>query len=101
MGSTVGFISGAVGGVKATLRPTGNIFEPNEKNMHNLKQWYRYIFWDQTVIWGGGALIGMCLTVTSPYTSCPSAPSCRASPSPPIRPRVWPGPLGLSSGLSP
>ncbi|MGI5837469.1 MAG: Nramp family divalent metal transporter [Chloroflexota bacterium] len=64
MGSTVGFISGAVGGVKATLRPTGNIFEPNEKNMHNLKQWYRYIFWDQTVLWGGGALIGMCLTVT-------------------------------------
>ncbi|MHB8992971.1 MAG: Nramp family divalent metal transporter, partial [Chloroflexota bacterium] len=64
MGSTVGFISGAVGGVKATLRPTGNIFEPNEKNMRNLKEWYRYIFWDQYVIWGAGALIGMWLTVT-------------------------------------
>jgi hypothetical protein len=64
MGSTVGFISGAVGGVKATLRPTGNIFPINEKNLTNRKNWYRYIFWDQYVIWFGGALVGMVLTVT-------------------------------------
>ncbi len=64
MGSTIGYISGAVGGVKATLKETGHIFEPNEKNLANRREWYRYIFWDQYVIWFGGALIGMLLTVT-------------------------------------
>ncbi|MGE5619418.1 MAG: Nramp family divalent metal transporter [Sphingomonadaceae bacterium] len=64
MGSTVGYISGMVGGVKATLRPTGNIFEPNEKNLANLREWYRYIRWDQYAIWAGGAIIGMGLTIT-------------------------------------
>lgn len=64
MGSTVGYISGVVGGVKATLRPTGNTFEPNERNLANFRAWYKYIHWDQYVIWAGGALVGMCLTVT-------------------------------------
>ena len=64
MGSTVGFISGAVGGVKATLRPTGNIFEPNEKNLRNFREWYKYIHWDQYLVWGCGALVGMAMTVT-------------------------------------
>jgi hypothetical protein len=64
MGSTVGFISGAVGGVKATLKPTGAIFEPNEKNLKAWNDWWKYVRWDQWVIWAGGALIGMGLTVT-------------------------------------
>lgn len=63
MGSTIGFISGAVGGVKVDLKPTGNIPEPNEKNLATLKAWYKYIRWDQYLIWGCGAMLGMALTV--------------------------------------
>ncbi len=64
MGSTVGYIPGAIGGEKTELKPTGSVFKPTEKNLANWKAWYRYIDADQYWLWAGGALIGMLLTVT-------------------------------------
>ncbi|MCL4535662.1 MAG: Nramp family divalent metal transporter [Bacteroidetes bacterium] len=64
MGSTVGYIPGAIGGEKRELKPTGSVFKPSEKNMANWKAWYRYVDADQYWLWAGGALIGMLLTVT-------------------------------------
>ncbi len=64
MGSTVGYIPGAIGGEKTELKQTGNVFKPTEKNMANWRAWYRFIDADQYWLWFGGALIGMLLTVT-------------------------------------
>ena len=69
MGSTVGFIPGAIGGEKTELKPTGNVFKPTEKNLSNWKAWYRFVDWDQYWLWAGGALLGMllCVTLTVQY----------------------------------
>lgn len=64
MGSTVGYISGLVGGEKAELKTSGNVFRPTPQNLANWKAWWKYVGWDQHWLWGGGCILGMLLTVT-------------------------------------
>jgi len=63
MGSTVGFIPSAVGGVKVKLSHIGNIFEINDKNLSKWRTWIKYLAVDQFVVWGVGCFLGMYLCV--------------------------------------
>ena len=63
MGSTVGFIPSAVGGVTVKLSHTGNRFEINEKNLAKWREWLKYLRVDQYAVWGFGCILGMFLCV--------------------------------------
>jgi hypothetical protein len=63
MGSTVGFIPGAVGGASVKLSHVGNVFEINDKNLSKWRTWMKYLAVDQYGIWGIGCFLGMYLCV--------------------------------------
>jgi Mn2+/Fe2+ NRAMP family transporter len=64
MGSIVGAIPSAVGGREIALSKTGSIFDPAKgNNMSAWKTWWKYLHMDQTVLWGGGCIVGMYLCV--------------------------------------
>ena len=64
MGSIVGAIPSAVGGRQISLSKIGSIFDPaKESNMAAWKTWWKYLQWDQSVVWGGGCILGMYLCV--------------------------------------
>jgi len=61
MGSRVGHIAGAVGGVKVRLADTGFIFEATPANQTRWRGWWRIVRADQWGIFFVGALLGMML----------------------------------------
>jgi len=61
MGSRVGHISGAVGGVKVRLADTGFIFDDDAANQKRWRGWWRIVRVDQWGIFFIGALLGMML----------------------------------------
>jgi hypothetical protein len=61
MGSRVGHIAGAVGGVKVALADTGFMFEANAANLSRWRGWWRIVRVDQWGIFFVGALLGMML----------------------------------------
>jgi hypothetical protein len=64
MGSIVGAIPSAVAGRQISLSKIGSIFDPaKESNMAAWKTWWKYLQWDQSVVWGGGCILGMYLCV--------------------------------------
>ena len=64
MGSIVGAIPSAVAGREISLSKIGSIFDPaKESNMAAWKTWWKYLHWDQAVVWGGGCILGMYLCV--------------------------------------
>ncbi len=64
MGSIVGAIPSAVAGKEISLSKIGSIFDPaKESNLQAWKGWWKYLHWDQSVVWGGGCIIGMYLCV--------------------------------------
>jgi hypothetical protein len=68
MGSTVGFISAAVGGQSVKLAHTGNIFEITKEAMNRWRGWWRIIKFDQWGVFCIGAMLGMGLPAIL-YTS--------------------------------
>ncbi len=64
MGKEVGFISGAIGGEKIVVAPTGVAFRPTAENLRRWKNWLHFARVDQWIIFGVGCWIGMWLTVT-------------------------------------
>jgi hypothetical protein len=64
MGSVVGAIPSAIGGKEIPLSKIGSIFDPEkESNMSNWKTWWKYLWVDQGLVWGGGCIAGMYLCV--------------------------------------
>jgi Mn2+/Fe2+ NRAMP family transporter len=71
MGSVVGFIPSAVGGKAVKLAHVGSVFEPNQGNMSKWKEWWKYLWIDQGVLFGGGCVVGMFLCVLLAYGLIP------------------------------
>lgn len=61
MGSLVGAIPSAVGGKEISLSHLGMVFPVTQENIQKFKEWWKYILFDQALIWGGGALLGIAL----------------------------------------
>jgi hypothetical protein len=59
MGYRVGFIPGARARNPVKISPVGKIFPEDEKNAALWKRWFRYLLFDQWVIYFIGVLIGM------------------------------------------
>jgi hypothetical protein len=71
MGSVVGFIPSAVGGKEVKLSHVGSVFEPNQSNMSRWREWWRYLWVDQGVLFGIGCVVGMYLCVLLAYGLIP------------------------------
>jgi hypothetical protein len=71
MGKVIGFIPSAVAGKKVKLAHVGTVFEPTEKNMSTWTQWWKYLWVDQGILFGGGCVIGMYLCVLLAYGVIP------------------------------
>ena len=64
MGSVVGAIPSALSGKEIPLSKIGSIFDPEKgNNMSNWKTWWKYLWVDQGLVWGGGCIVGMYLCV--------------------------------------
>ena len=64
MGSIVGAIPSAVGGRQIALSRIGSVFDPaKESNMSAWRNWWKYLHIDQSLVWGGGCIVGMYLCV--------------------------------------
>ncbi len=59
MGSKIGYFSGAIGGQKKEVLPSGVTFRESEKNTSLWKRWFRYLVIDQWIVFFVGAMIGM------------------------------------------
>lgn len=63
MGSKVGYIPALIGSQRIGLSTTGTTFHPTEGNVSRFQEWFRYAKWEQFVLFTGGCLIGMYLSV--------------------------------------
>ncbi|HEV7608264.1 MAG TPA: Nramp family divalent metal transporter [Steroidobacteraceae bacterium] len=72
MGSRVGHIAGAVGGVKVRLADTGFIFVATPANQARWRGWWRIVRADQWGIFFVGALLGMMLPALLYVTFVPA-----------------------------
>ncbi len=61
MGSLVGAIPSAVGGKEISLSHLGMVFPVTQDNIRRFREWWKYILFDQALIWGGGAMLGIAL----------------------------------------
>ncbi|MCA9061754.1 MAG: Nramp family divalent metal transporter, partial [Planctomycetaceae bacterium] len=61
MGSRVGAIASAIGGKQITLSHIGKVFVLTEENLARWKRWWKYILFDQLLIWFPGCVMGMAL----------------------------------------
>jgi hypothetical protein len=72
MGAVVGAIPSAVAGKEISLSKIGSVFDPSKQsNMTNWKNWWKYLHMDQSVVWGGGCMLGMYLCVLIAYGIIP------------------------------
>jgi Mn2+/Fe2+ NRAMP family transporter len=72
MGSLAGAIPSAVAGKEIALSKIGSIFDPTkESNMKAWKEWWKYLWMDQGVVWGVGCVLGMYLCVLVSYGLIP------------------------------
>lgn len=63
MGSLVGSIPSAVGGVKIDLAPIGTVFRVTEEAQRRWKLWWQHVHFDQYAVWVLGCFAGMMLPV--------------------------------------
>ena len=64
MGHKVGGIAGLVGGHQREILTTGVTFPENEHNAGLWRRWFRFILFDQWVIFFGGAILGILIPST-------------------------------------
>lgn len=65
-GFAMGARTGAIGGIRSTsntVASVGRIFAITESNLDRWRGWWRYAVIDQSVLWAGGCMVGMFLTV--------------------------------------
>ena len=76
MGSLVGAIPSAIGAKEIKLSPIGTIFDPAKaSNMASWKTWWKYLWWDQGAVFGGGCIVGMYLCVLIAVAIIPAGTS--------------------------
>ena len=63
MGSKVGAIPSAVGGVEIKLSHVGTVFPATDANLARWREWLRYVHADQIWVWGLFCFLGMFLNV--------------------------------------
>ena len=63
MGSKVGAIPSAVGGVEIRLSHVGTVFPATGANLDRWREWLRYVHADQIWVWGLFCFLGMFLNV--------------------------------------
>jgi len=63
MGSKVGAIPSAVGGVEIKLSHVGTVFPVTDANLARWREWLRYVHADQIWVWGLFCFLGMFLNV--------------------------------------
>jgi hypothetical protein len=63
MGSKVGAIPSAVGGVEIQLSHVGTVFPTTPANLARWREWLRYVHADQIWVWGLFCFLGMFLNV--------------------------------------
>jgi hypothetical protein len=63
MGSKVGAIPSAVGGVEIKLSHVGTVFPATPANLARWREWLRYVHADQLWVWGLFCFLGMFLNV--------------------------------------
>ena len=61
MGSRVGAIASAVGGKDISLSHIGKVFALTKENLKRWKAWWKYILFDQLLVWAPGCFMGMAL----------------------------------------
>ena len=61
MGSLVGYIPSAVGGKQIKVSPVGSVFATTESNLRRWRDWWKFVFSDQIVVWAFGCFVGMFL----------------------------------------
>lgn len=61
MGRLVGAIPSAVGGRHISLSHVGKTFPLSAGNLRRWSGWWRYIMFDQVLVWGPGCFMGMAL----------------------------------------
>jgi hypothetical protein len=61
MGATVGYIPAATGD-HVPLAPHGNVFVPDARSHQRWREWFRYVYIDQWLIFAVGSIGGMLLT---------------------------------------
>ena len=61
MGSLVGAIPSAVGGQEISLSHLGMVFPVTQDSIRRFREWWKYLLFDQALIWGGGAMLGIAL----------------------------------------
>jgi hypothetical protein len=61
MGANVGAIPSAVGGRHIALSHVGKYFPLNEANLRRWRGWWKYVLFDQVLIWAPGCFMGMAL----------------------------------------
>jgi len=67
MGQCVGAIPSAIGGKTVKLSHTGKVFEINEENLKQWKQWLKQIRRDQFFLWAPACTIGVILPAMVSY----------------------------------
>jgi hypothetical protein len=63
MGSKVGAIPSAVGGIEIKLSHVGTVFPATDANLARWREWLRYVHADQIWVWGLFCFLGMFLNV--------------------------------------
>ncbi|NWG14660.1 MAG: Nramp family divalent metal transporter, partial [Acidobacteria bacterium] len=96
MGSLVGAIPSAIGGLKIDLSPVGKIFEVTHDSLVCWRQWMRYVLADQVCVWGLFCFAGMYLNVNLATSVAPPGSSLEGLAAGVyqaryLADRVWPG----------
>jgi hypothetical protein len=63
MGSTVGAIPSAIGGVQIQLSHVGKVFKVTPETLARWREWMRYVHADQIWVWAMFCFLGMFLNV--------------------------------------
>jgi hypothetical protein len=96
MGSKVGAIPSAIGGLQIQLSPVGKVFEINRESLKRWKDWMRYVHADQIWVWGVFCFLGMYLNVNLatyivPHGSDMQGLGAGAYQAKYLAERIWPG----------
>src|SRR5437867_3739474 len=59
MAAKVGYIPALIGGKQVKLSHEGSVFRPTPENMRNWKEWWKYLNFEQWIVFCIGAFLGM------------------------------------------
>jgi hypothetical protein len=74
MGSRVGAIPSAVGGRNIALSHLGKVFPLTDENLRRWRGWWRYVLFDQALVWAPGCFMGMALPALLSLEFTPHSP---------------------------